>query len=152
MKNKRDDIIRWALLIFWMILIFVMSQMSGDKSSEQSRIVVMVFSVVGLDLNTYFGDLATFIVRKGAHFTEYFILFILCYRVVSLYVKNKFTMIYCVLFVFLYACSDEFHQLFVDGRSGAFRDVIIDTSGGIASSLCTTLFNKIRIKKRHLLK
>jgi VanZ family protein len=36
-----------------------------------------------------------------------------------------------VVFVFFYACSDEIHQLFVLGREGAFRDVIIDTVGGI---------------------
>lgn len=152
MRNKKDDIIRWGLLIFWMILIFVMSQMPGDKSSEQSRIVVILFSIIGLDLNSYFGDLATFVVRKGAHFTEYFILFILLYRVVSLYIKNKLAMLYAIIFVFIYACSDELHQLFVDGRSAAFRDVIIDTSGGMFSLLCTALINEIRRKKRHLSK
>jgi len=32
--------------------------------------------------------------------------------------------------VFLYACTDEFHQSFVPGRACLFRDVMIDTSGG----------------------
>ena len=30
---------------------------------------------------------------------------------------------------FLYACSDEIHQLFVNGRSGEFTDVLLDTCG-----------------------
>ena len=30
---------------------------------------------------------------------------------------------------FLYACSDEIHQLFVPGRSGNILDVLIDTVG-----------------------
>lgn len=30
---------------------------------------------------------------------------------------------------FLYACTDEFHQTFVDGRSGTPRDVAIDSIG-----------------------
>ncbi|MBQ3466792.1 MAG: VanZ family protein, partial [Oscillospiraceae bacterium] len=34
-----------------------------------------------------------------------------------------------LLFCFLYACSDEFHQLFVPGRAGMFSDVLIDTVG-----------------------
>ena len=35
---------------------------------------------------------------------------------------------------FLYACSDEYHQTFVDGRSGTVTDVLID-SVGIALAL-----------------
>ena len=34
-----------------------------------------------------------------------------------------------ILFSFLYAATDEFHQLFVPGRSGEFKDVMIDTVG-----------------------
>ncbi len=33
---------------------------------------------------------------------------------------------------FLYACSDEFHQRYVPGRMGSFRDVAIDSAGIIA--------------------
>lgn len=31
----------------------------------------------------------------------------------------------------LYAISDEFHQLFVPGRGGQIRDVLIDSTGAI---------------------
>jgi VanZ family protein len=34
-----------------------------------------------------------------------------------------------VLLAFAYACSDEYHQTFVDGRTGTVRDVGIDTIG-----------------------
>ncbi|HEX2359790.1 MAG TPA: VanZ family protein [Solirubrobacterales bacterium] len=30
---------------------------------------------------------------------------------------------------FLYACSDEYHQTFVDGRAGTVTDVLIDSAG-----------------------
>ena len=40
-----------------------------------------------------------------------------------------------ILMVFLYACSDEFHQAFVPGRGPAFRDVLVDTSGGLTALL-----------------
>jgi len=36
-----------------------------------------------------------------------------------------------VLFVGLYAASDEIHQLFVPNREGKFADVIIDTAGAL---------------------
>lgn len=56
---------------------------------------------------------------------------------------------FCALcFVFLYACTDEFHQLFSDGRSGQIKDVLIDTFGGLFGVLfylfCARLYRKIR--------
>ena len=38
-----------------------------------------------------------------------------------------------VAFSFLYACLDEFHQLFVDGRCGQPFDVAVDTSGALVA-------------------
>lgn len=144
MKIKQRKILRWSLFIFWITLIFIMSQQPGDISSEQSAIVIKIFSSIGIDLNGYFGNMGTFVVRKAAHFTEYLILFILTYRVLTLYMGKKVSKIYAVMFVFLYACSDEFHQSFVAGRGPAFRDVLIDTAGGIFSCLVVSIREKIK--------
>lgn len=38
-------------------------------------------------------------------------------------------------FVMLYAISDEFHQSFIPGRGASFKDVCIDTLGGISGIL-----------------
>lgn len=35
-----------------------------------------------------------------------------------------------ICLVAAYAATDEYHQLFVPGRSGQVRDVVIDTVGG----------------------
>ena len=147
MSDRNKKALRWVLFLGWMIFIFYMSHQPGDKSSEQSRFVLYVFNLLGLKLDTYFGELATLIIRKGAHFTEYFILFILIYNVISLYVVERKARIYSVIFVFLYACSDEFHQSFIPGRGPAFKDVMIDTSGGILGYFCVSIYNKINIKK-----
>ena len=45
----------------------------------------------------------------------------------------------------LYSCTDEFHQLFINGRSGSFRDVLIDTIGIL---LGTYLYKILVIKKK----
>lgn len=147
MSDRNKKALRWGLFLGWMIFIFYMSHQPGDKSSEQSRFVLYVFNLLGLKLDTYFGELATLIIRKGAHFTEYFILFILTYNVISLYVVEKKARLYSVIFVFLYACSDEFHQSFIPGRGPAFKDVMIDTSGGFLGYFCVSIYNKINIKK-----
>jgi VanZ family protein len=39
------------------------------------------------------------------------------------------------LLIIILAGFDEYHQTFVDGRTGAVKDVIIDTAGGIVGIL-----------------
>ena len=130
MRNKRE-ISYWILLIIWMIGIFIMSNEPASISDSQSSGVIDMLSRIGVDMNNIFGQLANFLVRKCAHFLEYMILALLVFNVLKLYFNIKQVVTITIAFVFLYACSDEIHQLFVLGREGAIRDVIIDTCGGI---------------------
>jgi VanZ family protein len=142
MITKRKKILRWALLLLWMTVIFMMSQQTGDKSSSQSDFVVNLVSFIGIEFNDYVMGIATFLVRKSAHFMEYMILFILAYRLMILDMNKRQAKIVAVVVVFGYACSDEFHQYFINGREAAFRDVMIDTSGGIIGSLLMMVWEK----------
>jgi VanZ family protein len=56
-----------------------------------------------------------------------------------------------VLIVAGYAALDEYHQSFVPGRTAAVRDVLIDTTGGIAAQIVASLFVLLRKarEKRH---
>lgn len=144
-KNKK--IISWIMLLIWMSIIFYMSHQPGDISSGQSDLVVKALNFIGIELNEYFGELTTLIVRKVAHFSEYLILFLLACNVSKIYIKNKKNMIYSIVFVFLYACTDEIHQYFIPGRSMSFKDVLIDTSGAIIGYLVIKLIKAIKIKK-----
>lgn len=128
---------RWiygALCILWMFVIFGMSNAQGEESQGMSDTIVIFLSKI-LPFVTY-NDTWTYLVRKLAHFSEYALLGILYYQFLSTYHqlhgKELVLLISCV---FLYACSDEFHQLFMDGRSGQFKDVLIDTSGGACGIL-----------------
>lgn len=81
------------------------------------------------------------VVRKTAHFTLYFLLGLFFVSFLKEYdLSNKKLLLYTVLFVFIYACSDEIHQLFVSGRSGEITDVLIDTTGGFIASIIYTSF------------
>lgn len=133
------------LLILWLILIFGFSQDNGDVSSSKSdslaNITINVISdITGKELNM---DMCTFIVRKMAHFTEYMILGILIINVFKDYIiiDNKI-FILCILLCFIYACSDELHQLFIADRSARFLDVLIDTSGSFFGVYIYNLFYK----------
>lgn len=118
----------WILLILWMALIFFFSSQTGQESSSVSGVVSDTVIPV-------FGEVLTnssieFIIRKCAHMLEYFVLGVL---VVLAFQKQKQlnSVWICLLFCMLYACSDEFHQLWVSGRSGQLQDVLIDTIGAL---------------------
>lgn len=70
--------------------------------------------------------------RKCMHASEYFVLSILIYNFLkNLKISGWKTVIISIGISFLYACTDEFHQLFVAGRTSQFTDVLIDTLGAI---------------------
>ena len=120
--------LNWILVIGWMLVIFMFSSQRGNVSDENNKFVIYVFNLLGLNLNSIFGTLSDFIIRKASHFTEYFILYMLIYRAINKSKKVDIKIfIGTILMVFLYACTDEFHQAFVPGRSPAFRDVMVDT-------------------------
>ena len=62
--------------------------------------------------------------------------------------KEKLKVLGSVCYAFLYACTDEFHQRYVPGRSGEFRDVCIDTCGAIVGVLIIYVIVNI-IKKKN---
>lgn len=149
MKNKRF-IINWILLVMWIMIIFFMSNQPAEISNKQSDLVIKLFNIIGLDLNSYLGTLTTFIIRKAAHFSEYFILYILTNNVLKYYFNDKKNRIYSLIFILMYAISDEVHQYFIPGRAMALRDVLIDFSGGLTACLVRKICNHMKVKKETL--
>ena len=126
------------LTIATCIIIFIFSGQDGEKSGLTSRgFVRQIIEITGVmdNLNeTEKEDLienCQFAVRKLAHFSIYTILginilgFINTYKKISLKKQIGITL----LFGCLYATSDEFHQMFSNGRTASPKDVGIDTLG-----------------------
>ncbi len=152
-------LILWILVISCMGTIFFFSSQEASESREISSGLIKTFVRV-LDFNNKLNENQvdtiaenlTFIVRKGAHFSIYAVLCILLALLLKEYsIFGKWRFILSVLVCFLYACSDEAHQMFVPGRSGEIRDIIIDTCGAIAGflilSCLTVLKNKFKSKR-----
>ena len=122
LTKKRFNLI---LVIIWMTFIFAMSSFNSTESSSQSNFIVDIVSKI---LNIDNIELLSLIIRKLAHFTEYFILGLFVYNLIYGYNKKKYVaLIICIL----YAMSDEIHQLFVPGRSCQMLDVCIDSIGSM---------------------
>ncbi|MBP1864788.1 VanZ family protein [Clostridium tetanomorphum] len=114
-----------------MIIIFKFSSDTGKVSDGKSGFVIQIINYLGIDINNIFGEMTNFIVRKLGHFTEYFILCFLLMIALEENFSLKKAMKLSLFITFIYACSDEFHQLFVPERTGKIKDVLIDTCGGI---------------------
>ena len=88
----------------------------------------------------------TFLVRKSAHIIAYFILGILMYRALRINIRRWRTRTvasFALLSCSLYAVTDEIHQLFVPGRSGELRDVMIDSIAALVGvGLCAWLIRR----------
>lgn len=75
-------------------------------------------------------------IRKVAHFIEYAILCVLWILPLGFVEETtKKRLILSILICFLYACTDELHQLYVPGRDGNIRDVVLDTVGAVSGSM-----------------
>ena len=86
---------------------------------------------------------SSFYIRKIAHITEYLILGFLMFNLLKQYsVTNIY---YAIGLSILYSCTDEFHQLFINGRSGSIRDVLIDSIGILIG---TYLYKLLFIKNK----
>lgn len=126
-------------MIIWMIFIFIMSNTNGNDSSSQSNFFAdIILQFINIDKETL-----TFLIRKVAHMSEYAILALFTYYALIKIAFNK-RIIFQITFLisFLYACSDEFHQLFISGRSGQFTDVLIDSTGCLIMLLFLYLWQK----------
>lgn len=90
--------------------------------------------------------------RKCMHASVYFVLSILIFNCLKTFkISGWKTIIIPIGIAFLYACTDEFHQLFVDGRTSQFTDVLIDTFGAILGiamiNIAIIIIIKIKQKK-----
>lgn len=135
MKQKQKQTVYTIITLLWIVIIFSFSLQSGEDSGQLSGgIVSWIVETFSL---TKFMELDTihFLVRKTAHFTEYFILgmfTVLTLLQMKVLKKGIVGWFFCIVI----ASLDETIQLFVGGRAGQLMDVVLDSTG----SLCGILF------------
>lgn len=138
---------KWAYVIIWMAIIFFFSCQNGEASSNNNKFIEQILLYFGIDVNSIFSGNGSYLIRKVAHFTEYFILFYLIFNALNEDVSYRKGLIISLIITFLYACSDEFHQSFIPDRCPSFKDVIIDTGGGTLCMVIKHIRHSINLKK-----
>ena len=136
---KTNKIVKIIILILWMILIFILSNQTGSESQNLSD--TFISKTICNFINNCNPDIYSFIVRKLAHFTIYFILGI--FSVIN-FKNDKEGLTNALIICITYAFFDEIHQMFINNRSGEVRDVLIDS---ISSLLSIILVYRIRKKR-----
>ena len=148
MKAPIKMALRWLPASLWMLMIFLFSNQPGGGSGALSRLVMSYLARFGIDFQAWFGEHAVWVLRKCAHFTEYMILFFLLFLALESHFAARKARWWSLLGVFLYASSDEFHQLFIPGRVGDVWDVLIDTMGGCMGLLLLTVVMAVISRNR----
>lgn len=155
-KRKKVGIIWLTITIIWMVVIFSFSAREADESAAMShsvgkeigRLVIPEFRSWSEDKQEQFAEKIDFPVRKCAHASEYAVLGVLILGTAYSFSEDqkKKTVLLSWGLATLYAATDEFHQLFVPGRSCQFRDVCIDSAGALIGVLLFSLI-KHKIEK-----
>jgi VanZ family protein len=100
----------WGPVVLWMVVIFVLSARSGLESGDGGKL--------------------RFDLAKLAHLAVYLVLGALLDRAFTgLRVRRQVWWV--MVFLVLYAITDEIHQAFVPGRTPLMLDVAIDAGGGL---------------------
>ena len=154
MKKSLTYAVWHVLTIACMAAIFYFSSQNAQMSSNTSSRFIM--GVAGFIISDFkempqadqmlLVDNWQHAARKYAHFSAFFALGLSAAGAARTYKINfKAQLAAAFAIVFLYAVSDEIHQLFVPGRAAAVGDVLIDTAGGLTGILALLGFRKLRM-------
>lgn len=154
-----------------MMAIFLFSAQTGGESGSLSdtlaRFLASVFvpgyDMMGAEERAVLISRLSWPIRKTAHASEYacltMSLVITCWQIHAWHndhrqckrpLPTRIVRVGLVAFAIsvFYACTDETHQLFIDGRAGQFTDVLVDASGAAVGCLLCCLLMYAFLKGR----
>ncbi|MDD3225155.1 MAG: VanZ family protein [Clostridium sp.] len=130
--------------VLWFGFIFYNSTKPGDVSNAKSysilnKIRTEYRKLDGSEKQQYKAlpqnareEKLNLIIRKNAHAFEYCVLAIVVSAILFQFkLKGKGAIIYIMFICLFYAVLDEFHQIYVPGRTSSVRDVLIDFAGAL---------------------
>ena len=155
MEKKRVIVVSVFVIIslLWILGIYKLSSMNTTNSNGKSSGIIGVFIEDTLDVTNKYGitnshpddgkiekasQLLNAPLRKVMHASVYFVLACVIIFITNYIFYNKkyvISAIITIILIVIAASFDEFHQTFVAGRTGAVKDVLIDTAGGLMGIL-----------------
>lgn len=148
--KRRQAGLRWAPALFFAIVIFAFSATPGDEigQSYESLAGAIQSAYATPTVKTLLSAFLSFPKLdwlKVGHGIGYFCLgWAVLY---ALTVRSRWSPSIALFLCLLYSVSDEFHQIFVPGRSASARDILIDSLaalGGVAFMLGVKAINDLK--------
>jgi len=122
----------WLPPVLWACLVSIFSS-DGFSSDNTSPLFVPLFHWLLPHATPERIQSFHYLVRKLAHFTEFFALAMLLYRALrggrGMHWQWRVAA-WTLSLVLMYGVADEMHQRFVPSRSGAWSDSLLDFFGG----------------------
>jgi VanZ family protein len=132
-RSVKGRVSRYLPLILWMAFISFAST-AEFSAVNTSRFIGPLLLWLFPSISAENLMLAHALIRKAAHFCEYFLLGLLAAR--AFVSSSRFTLrnywLQCAtMLVVAYAFIDEYHQSFVPSRTASIFDSFIDIAGGV---------------------
>ncbi len=131
-----------------MVMIFCFSTENAAESDQRSGVFSMFmirmihpdYEQMDAETQKKIYDEVQHAVRKCAHFSEYMMLgFLMRLCLESWFGTDKLRPGRLMISAFgagtFYACTDEAHQMLIDGRAGAWTDVLVDAAGVLTGAV-----------------
>jgi VanZ family protein len=137
----------WLSAIVWAGVISVLST-DSFSSEHTSRLIIPALRWIFPRASIETLELMHAIIRKIAHFTEYFILGILLNHALQgndRGWKLKWA-VWAAILAAGYASLDEFHQVFVPTRTASPWDAALDTVGASCAQLYLWIWRELRAR------
>lgn len=150
-------VVMWILVVLWIMVIFSLSSETGDVSAIRSQELVeklgkyiKIFADEGL-------------LRNCAHIFEFLVLSLLSFvamfatkhiqsdvdwndsKLIQMKSDNEVYIAFALWVTCLSAVADEYHQIFVPGRSSSFFDVFLDLAGAVVLMAIIRVVVSIRV-------
>lgn len=153
MKKAIKIILILALAIGWMVCIYKLSGMNSNDSNGKSTDIIGIFIEDTLDVTNDYGitnshptdeklahasELINAPMRKVIHASVYFVLAFFIMVLLNIIFEHKkywLTLLIALIICIGFAATDEYHQTFINGRTGQPLDVVIDSAGAIGGLL-----------------
>ena len=152
--DRKKDLLRIIITLVAvaaiMLTIFIFSSFKREVSASQSeKITEVIVKIIYPDSVTWDNAKRETVyastgltVRKAAHFAEFALLgaaLMLHLDAIMRLRRIRYAPMLAVAIGAFYAVTDEFHQLFVEGRGGTTEDVLIDSAGVLFGVLVVLL-------------
>lgn len=136
-QTGRTAKVLWLVaFVVWVCVIWGHSLMPAPVSNSESDSAVVLLTPLFNALGITDSGVATHIVRKTAHFSEYALLGFINLGMMRAWATDAaWAYRLAVIPWLVIPCIDETIQLFVPGRDGRITDILIDLSGGLLGIL-----------------